>query len=107
MGMITFDTACVPEGGVPLAPPPPPEPEPEPVVVVVEKDNTALKVGIVVTVVVIVLIIAIVLYICMRRKFHEREQIVQAYITDQAEEKKRLHQVSSSKPDESEDLELA
>ena len=56
-------------------------------------------------VVVIILIVAIVLYICMRRKFHEREQIVQAYITDQAEEKKRLQKVNSSLPDESEDLE--
>ena len=72
MGMITFNTTCVPEGGVPL-PVPVPEPEPEPVVVVVEKDNTGLKVGIVIVVLLVVLVVICLLVCCLRRKFHKRE----------------------------------
>ena len=103
MGMITFDTTCVPEGGVPL-PVPVPEPEPEPVVVVVEKDNTALKIGIVVAVLVILIAVICLLICCLRRKFHKREH---AKTFSQSENRKvGLTPVNSSLPDES-DLEIA
>ena len=73
MGMISFQTACIPVGGVPL---PVPEliPELEPVVVVVEEDNTALKIAIIVVVLIIILILVCCLVFILRKKFHMREQ---------------------------------
>ena len=72
MGTISFDTTCVPIGGVPLAEPvPEEETEEEPEIIIVEQEPNRLWIVIVIVILMLILI-CVAIFFC-RKKFHKRE----------------------------------